>query len=53
MVETIAQIFGMTFVTIIIACVVFTFGDYIIEDYKLRKNKDINLNINLKIMKNL
>ena len=42
MVETIAQIFGMTFVGIIIVCVVITFGDYIIEDYKLRKNKNEN-----------
>ena len=39
MIELIAQIFGMTFVGIILVCIVFTFGDYIIEDYILRKNK--------------
>ena len=42
MIETIAQIFGMVFVGIIIVCVVITFSDYIIEDYKLRKNKNEN-----------
>ena len=39
MIETIAQILGTAFVGIILECIVFTFGDYIIEDYKLRKNK--------------
>ena len=39
MVELIAQIFGMIFVGIILMCIVFTLGDYIIEDYKLRKNR--------------
>ena len=39
MIELIAQIFGMVFVGVIIVCIVFTFGEYIIEDYKLRKNK--------------
>ena len=39
MIEIIAQIFGMVFVGVIIVCIVFTFGEYIIEDYKLRKNR--------------
>tara|TARA_B100000131_G_C17565820_1_gene388756 strand:+ start:342 stop:464 length:123 start_codon:yes stop_codon:yes gene_type:complete len=39
MIETIAQVFGMVFVGIIIMCIVFTFGEYIIEDYKLKKNR--------------
>tara|TARA_R100000995_G_C3423640_1_gene95141 strand:+ start:542 stop:664 length:123 start_codon:yes stop_codon:yes gene_type:complete len=39
MIELIAQVFGMVFVCVILVCIVFTFGEYIIEDYKLRKNK--------------
>ena len=39
MVELIAQIFGMVFVGVILVCIVSTFGTYIIEDYKLRKNR--------------
>ena len=42
MIETIAQVFGMIMVGTIIVCIVFTFGNYIIEDYKLRKNKNEN-----------
>ena len=40
MVELIAQIFGMVFVCVILVCIVSTFGTYIVEDYKLRKDVD-------------
>ena len=39
MIETAAQIFGTTFVAIILFCMVWTFGTYIAEDIKLKKNK--------------
>jgi len=32
-----AQIFGMTFVSIIIICLVWTVGDYIHQDIKIKK----------------
>ena len=37
MVETIAQVFGMTFVCVILVCLVFTIGEYIREDIKSKK----------------
>jgi hypothetical protein len=39
MVELIAQIFGMSFVGIILFCIVWTLGNYISEDIKFKKNK--------------
>jgi len=33
MIETIAQIFGMVFVGIIIVCIVWTFGSYVLGSY--------------------
>ena len=33
MVETIAQVFGMAFCGIILVCIVWTFGSYIIGSY--------------------
>jgi hypothetical protein len=35
--ETAAQIFGMTFVSVIIICLVITVGDYIIQDIKMKR----------------
>ena len=35
--ETVAQIFGMTFVSIIVICLVVTIGDYIIQDIKMKR----------------
>ena len=37
MTETVAQIFGITFIGTIIVCLVWTIGDYIIEDIKRKK----------------
>ena len=37
--ELIVQIFGMSFACLILFCIVWTFGDYIIEGIKLKKNK--------------
>ena len=34
MVEVIAQVFGMTFVGVILFCIVWTFGSYIIDSRK-------------------
>ena len=34
MVETIAQVFGMAFVGIILFCIVWTFGRYVIDSNK-------------------
>ena len=39
MLETIVQFFGMGFVGLILCCVVFTFGGYIVEDIKLKRRK--------------
>ena len=39
MIETIAQVFGMVFVGIILVCIVITIGEYIEEDIKLKRNK--------------
>ena len=39
MLETIVQFFGMGFVGLILCCVVFTFGGYIVEDIKLKRKK--------------
>ena len=39
MIEIVAQILGMTFVLIIIFCIVWTAGTYITEEIKLKKNK--------------
>ena len=39
MLETIVQFFGMGFVSVIIVCIVFTFGGYIVEDIKLKRKK--------------
>jgi len=35
--EIFAQIFGMTFVSVIIICLVVTVGDYIIQDIKMKR----------------
>ena len=37
MLETIAQVFGMTFIGIIIICLVWTVASYITEDIKLKR----------------
>ena len=37
MIEIIIQVFGTTFAGIILICVVFTLGDYIIEDIKMKR----------------
>tara|TARA_R110000851_G_scaffold88962_1_gene194195 strand:- start:237 stop:353 length:117 start_codon:yes stop_codon:yes gene_type:complete len=37
MMEIFAQIFGMTFVGVIIVCLVITVGDYIIQDIKMKR----------------
>jgi hypothetical protein len=37
--DTIAMIVGMTFVSVIIICLVFTVGSYIIEDVKLKRKQ--------------
>ena len=39
MTDTIAVIFGMTFVGVILICLVWTIGDYILEDIKLRRKE--------------
>ena len=37
MIELVAQVFGMTFVGVIIVCLVITVGDYIIQDIKMKR----------------
>tara|TARA_R110002167_G_scaffold347839_2_gene558840 strand:- start:1401 stop:1517 length:117 start_codon:yes stop_codon:yes gene_type:complete len=37
MIEQVAQVFGMTFVGVIIVCLVITVGDYIIQDIKMKR----------------
>tara|TARA_R110000772_G_scaffold231945_1_gene343107 strand:+ start:324 stop:446 length:123 start_codon:yes stop_codon:yes gene_type:complete len=39
MVNLIAQIFGFGLVTLILICLVWTVGNYIIEDIKLKRNR--------------
>jgi len=39
MTDTIAMIVGMTFVSIIVICLVVTVGSYIIEDIKLKRKQ--------------
>ena len=39
MTDTIAMIIGMTFVGVIVICLVVTVGDYIIEDIKLKRKQ--------------
>ena len=39
MTDTIAVIFEMTFVGVILICLVWTIGDYILEDIKLRRKE--------------
>ncbi len=43
MMETVAQIFGMTFVCIIIICLVWTIGSYIAEAYSPNNKLEDNL----------
>jgi len=49
MIETIAQVFGMVFVGIILICIVWTFLSYIVlsnEEPKLKGNKKLMDNMN-------
>jgi len=39
MTDTIAMIVGMTFVGVIIVCLVWTVGSYITEDIKLKRKR--------------
>jgi len=42
MIDTIAMIFGMTFVGIILICLVFTIGDFIVRDIKMKRHNNNN-----------
>jgi hypothetical protein len=39
MIEQIAQVLGMTFVSVIIICLVWTIGDYIHQDIKIKRKR--------------
>ena len=43
MIETIAQIFGLTFVGIILICIVITFGSYIAESFSPNNKLEENI----------
>ena len=45
MIETVAQIFGMAFIGIIIICIVWTFGSYVIRSSE-SQNDDLLDNMN-------
>ena len=40
MTDTIAVIFGMTFVGVILICLVWTIGDYIVQGIKMKRNNN-------------